>query len=73
MISIVTASFKCPDWIELLVKSVRKFTDLPYELIVVDNDSRDNSLLWLASQADIRLLALTHNIGHGAGLDWGIR
>ena len=73
MISIVTVSFKCPDWIELLVKSVRKFTAVPHELIVVDNDSRDDSLLWLASQEDVRLLALIHNMGHGAGLDYGIR
>ncbi len=73
MISIVTVSFNCRDWIELLVKSVRKFTAVPYELIVVDNGSRDGSGLWLATQSDVRLCPLTYNIGHGAGLDYGIK
>jgi glycosyltransferase involved in cell wall biosynthesis len=72
LISIVTVSFNCKDWIELLVKSVRKFTTVPYELIVVDNASRDDSGLWLAAQSDVRLCPLVHNIGHGAGLDYGI-
>lgn len=72
MISIVTVSFNCKDWIELLVKSVRKFTTVPYELIVVDNASRDDSGLWLAAQSDVRLCPLVQNIGHGAGLDYGI-
>ena len=73
MISIVTVSFNCRDWIELLVKSVRKFTAVPHELIVVDNGSLDGSGLWLLSQSDVKLFPLKHNIGHGAGLDYGIK
>jgi glycosyltransferase involved in cell wall biosynthesis len=72
VISIVTVSFNCRDWIELLVKSVRKFTAVPHELLVVDNGSLDESGLWLAAQPDVRLFPLTHNIGHGSGLDYGI-
>jgi glycosyltransferase involved in cell wall biosynthesis len=39
---------------------------------VVDNGSLDGSAFWLAAQPDVRLFPLIHNIGHGAGLDYGI-
>lgn len=72
MISIVTVNYNGREWIELLVKSVRKFTVAPHELVVVDNASEDGSQAWLEAQRDVRLIALDKNVGHGAGLDYGI-
>ena len=69
MLSIITVSYNCKDFIELLVKSVRRFTTWPHELIVIDNNSEDGSREWLESQPDIRLAPLVNNIGHGRGLD----
>lgn len=72
MLSIVTVSYNCKDFIELLVKSVRRFTTWPHELIVIDNNSEDGSREWLESQPNIRLAPLTTNIGHGRGLDMAL-
>jgi len=72
MLSIITVSYNCLDFIQLLVQSVRRFTTWPHELIIIDNASSDGSREWLESQPDIRLAPLTNNIGHGRGLDMAL-
>lgn len=72
MLSIITVSYNCLDFIKLLVQSVKRFTTWPYELIVLDNASSDGSQEWLKSQSDIRLAPLINNIGHGRGLDMAL-
>ena len=72
LLSIVAVSIESPEWAELLVKSVRKFTANPYEIIIVDNGSLDKNLGWLRSQSDIRLLEQGYNRGHGKGIDIGV-
>ena len=42
MICIV--NYKTPEFIKLCLRSIRKFTKYPYEVIVVDNNSQDKSL-----------------------------
>lgn len=72
-VSIVTTHVDAPDWAELLIKSIRKFTPKStYEIIVVDNGSLPQNIAWLRRQADIRLVEAGFNIGHGAGIDGGI-
>jgi glycosyltransferase involved in cell wall biosynthesis len=73
LISIVAVNYNSRDWIELLVKSVRKFTLAAHELVIVDNASEDDSQVWLEAQPDVRLFTLRQNVGHGRGLDHGIR
>lgn len=72
LLSIVAVSIESPEWAELLVKSVRKFTANPYEIIIVDNGSLDKNLSWLRSQSDIRLFEQECNRGHGKGIDIGV-
>jgi len=72
VISIVAVNYNSRDWIQLLVKSVRKFTTAPHELIIVDNASEDGSKEWLAEQSDVSLMPLSANVGHGLGLNTGI-
>jgi GT2 family glycosyltransferase len=48
--------YKTLDFIRLCLRSIRKFTSYPYEVIVVDNDSRDESLDYLRKLKWIRLL-----------------
>lgn len=69
MLSIMAVSYNCKDFTELLVKSVRRFTNWQHELIIVDNASSDGTAEWLAAQSDVRTAALPNNIGHGPGLD----
>jgi len=72
MISIVAVNCNTLDWMKLLVQSVRKFTTVPYEIIIVDNNSEDGSQVWLKEQRDVLALMMNRNFGHGKGLDFGI-
>ena len=73
LVSILAVNYNCLRWMELLVKSVRKFTHLPYEIIIVDNHSIDGSVEWLGEQDDIEAIILTYNSHHGPGLDLGLK
>jgi len=70
-VSIVSASVDSPMWAKLLVKSVRKFTSVKYEIIIIDNGSLPENLEWLEKQKDINLIKLSKNIGHGGAMDLG--
>jgi len=73
LLSIVTAHVDTPDWIELFVKSVRKFTaDMPHEILIIDNGSLDTNLRWLREQSDVRLIEVGHiELYHGGAMDLG--
>ena len=76
--TICIVNYKTLDFTRLCLRSIRKFTSYPYEVLVVDNDSQDESLEYLKSLDWIRLIqrhaAAGESIGgyaHGAGLDLG--
>jgi len=73
MTSIISVNYNCLDWVKLLINSIRKFTALPHEIIIVDNASIDGSAAWLKEQKDVKTIFLEKNIGHGRGLDLAIR
>jgi GT2 family glycosyltransferase len=54
------------------VRSLRRHTEGPVELIVVDNGSTDGSLEWLQQQADIVLLPMGSNVGAPAARNRGL-
>ena len=54
--TICIANYKTLDFTRLCLRSIRKFTKYPYEVIVVDNNSRDESLEYLKSLKWIRLI-----------------
>jgi glycosyltransferase involved in cell wall biosynthesis len=77
--TICIVNYKTLDFTRLCLRSIRKFTKYPYEVIVVDNDSRDESLKYLKSLNWIRLIerrAGANEPGggyaHAAGLDLGL-
>jgi glycosyltransferase involved in cell wall biosynthesis len=77
--SICIANYKTLDFTRLCLRSIRKFTNYPYEVIVVDNDSRDESLEYLKSLKWIRLIERRNSaewaIGgyaHAAAMDLGL-
>jgi len=55
------------------IESIRKYTHLPYELIVVDNGSTDGTREWLRTQSDVRLICNPTNLGFAKGANQGIR
>jgi len=70
-LSIISANVDSPEWAELLVKSVRKFTSVEHEIIIIDNGSLPKNLKWLEAQEDVNLIKLSTNIGHGGAMDLG--
>jgi GT2 family glycosyltransferase/tetratricopeptide (TPR) repeat protein/2-polyprenyl-3-methyl-5-hydroxy-6-metoxy-1,4-benzoquinol methylase len=71
--SIVVVTWNELPYTQLCIESLRKYTHLPYELIVVDNGSTDGSLDWLRSQADVRLIANPTNLGFPKAANQGIK
>lgn len=65
-----------PEWAELLIKSVQKFTACGHEIVIIDNGSLDRNLAWLREQdrvGHIRLLEQHKNLGHGLAMDLGTK
>ena len=54
--SIVIPHYQTEDLVRLCLRAIRRSTDHPYEVIVVDNHSRDGSLQYLRSVGWIRLI-----------------
>lgn len=54
--SIVIPHYQTPDLARLCLRAIRRLTDHPYEVIVVDNHSEDGSLEYLRSVGWIRLI-----------------
>ena len=65
LVSIVIPHFQTPELVRLCLRSIRHHTrDVPYEVIVVDNNSRDGrSLDYLRSVEWIRLIERTEGVG----------
>jgi len=79
--TICVVNYKTPDLIRLCLRSIRKFTGYPYEVIVVDNNSQDESLEYLKRLRWIRLIERNTNndpangsggYAHAAALDLGL-
>ncbi len=77
--TICIANYKTPDFTRLCLRSIRKFTKYPYDVIVVDNDSGDESLKYLKSLKWIRLIEHSPDTGrstggyaHAAAMDLGL-
>jgi len=77
--TICIANYKTLDLTRLCLRSIRRFTNYPYEVIVVDNDSQDASLEYLRDLSWIRLIERRSEAGepgggyaHAAALDLGL-
>jgi glycosyltransferase involved in cell wall biosynthesis len=76
--TICVVNYKTLELTRLCLRSIRKFTKYPYEVIVVDNDSRDDSLEYLKRLSWIRLIErrgrndLSGGYAHAAALDLGL-
>jgi hypothetical protein len=77
--TICIVNYKTLDFTRLCLRSIRKFTKYPYDVIVVDNDSKDESLEYLRSLSWIRLIERpvrpeepVGSFAHAAGLDLGL-
>lgn len=77
--TVCVVNYRTLELTRLCLRSIRKFTQFPYEVIVVDNDSQDESLQYLKSLKWIRLIERQAEAGepgagyaHAAALDVGL-
>lgn len=71
--SFVILSYNTLDLTRDCIESIRRNCNLDtYELIVIDNASKDGSVEWLREQKDIILIENTENVGFPAGCNQGI-
>jgi len=63
LVSIIILNFNGAAHIQKCIESIKAHTDEPYELIVVDNASTDNSLAYLRTLKEISLVENPENLG----------
>lgn len=68
-VAIAVVNWNTKPLIQLLVRSIRRYTPEPHALYVFDNGSRDGSAAWLARQSDVTLVRVPENAGHAGGLN----
>lgn len=71
MVTFIIVNYNCGDLLRACVASLRSRVCAPFEIIVVDNDSRDNSLEALPS--DVRVLRQRQNLGFSKACNIGAR
>ena len=68
LVSIIVPHYQTPELAKLCLRSIRKFTvGIPYEVIVVDNASRDGAALEYLRQVDWITLIERHEVAPTAG------
>jgi glycosyltransferase involved in cell wall biosynthesis len=68
-VTVVTVNYNSLPFLQVLVGAVRRFAP-EARLLVVDNNSTDGSVEWLAAQG-VTVMRLGQNVGHGPALDLG--
>jgi len=78
-VTICVVNYKTPDLTRLCLRSIRKYTDYPYKVLVIDNDSQDSSVEYLKSLQWIQFVSRTEKknlsdggYDHAAALDMGL-
>lgn len=71
--SIILLSYNTYKLTKFCIESIRQFTPAgSYEIIVIDNASKDASVAWLKRQKDVRLICNKENKGFPAGCNQGM-
>lgn len=72
--SIIILTYNQLNYTKLCIESIRKFTNREsYEIIIVDNNSSDDTVKWLESQEDLNVIYNKENKGFPAGCNQGIK
>ena len=70
-VSVVIVNWNTLPYLRETLGALRRFSDAPLEVIVVDNGSADGSVDFLRAAPDLRSIRLKRNVGHAAALDLG--
>ncbi len=71
-VSIIILTFNQLDYTIACIESIRRYThNIPYEIIIVDNQSTDGTREWLNKQTDIKVIYNEENYGFPKGCNQG--
>jgi glycosyltransferase involved in cell wall biosynthesis len=70
-VTIVTVNWNSRQYLDVLVRLVRKRSPQNVSILVVDNGSSDESPKSIPNQPRVRTVNIPFNVGHGAALDIG--
>ncbi|MFM2132864.1 MAG: hypothetical protein RL156_145 [Bacteroidota bacterium] len=75
VVSIVIVNYNVREFLQQCLESIdRSAFDLPYEILVIDNNSHDQSVATLSPKfPNVRFIALSENIGFGRANNIGIK
>jgi GT2 family glycosyltransferase len=74
LVSFIIVSWNCWSFLEGCLRSIHEHVHVPHDVIVVDNASTDGTPALLAVQfPDVRVMALSENVGFARGNNVGIR
>ena len=72
--SIIILSYNTLEMLQLCIESIREYTEVgTYEIIVVENASKDGSAEWLKEQGDLRCIYNEENQGFPRGCNQGLK
>lgn len=71
MLDIIIISYNTKDITLQCIDSVKKYTTVPYHLIIIDNASSDGSIEALRQISDITLIENKDNLGYGKACNRG--
>jgi glycosyltransferase involved in cell wall biosynthesis/GT2 family glycosyltransferase len=71
VVSVVVPAWDNLPYTQLFVESVRQHTDVPYELVVVDNGSQWEAAHYAEAAADVSVMNAT-NLGFARGMNQGL-
>ncbi|MEO6912892.1 MAG: glycosyltransferase family 2 protein, partial [Candidatus Baltobacteraceae bacterium] len=72
LVSIVMLSWNAPQFTKMALESIRAYTSSPYEVIIVDNGSREDTTGWLHSLDDVTVIYNAANRGYAGGNNQGL-
>lgn len=67
LVSIVMLSWNAPEYTKLALESIRRHTAGEYEIIIVDNGSKPETVEWLRTLQDVRVIYNRFNRGYAGG------
>jgi len=71
-ISIIVVTYNSLEDIQSCIRSIQAKTPTPYELIIIDNNSSDETAKYIKTIKDIKLILNTENKGFSAATNQGI-
>src|SRR5260221_7257664 len=73
LITIVILNYNGEKYLQITLPQLSKLTYPNIEIIIVDNGSKDRSIIFLEQQENITLIKNSTNLGYSAGKNQGIK